>query len=163
VLPTARFISGREIIVSGGENRTIGFSKSAQQDESVLALIGEQLDDTILRNIPRENRLQLYKKLTQFLSTVEEREKLSLREAVTITLGTFLLSAGAGLVVVFPFLVIDTVVKALNISNLCGILLLFFVGYRRAFERNFLSKLIMGFSSACIGIIIIVITVILGG
>jgi VIT1/CCC1 family predicted Fe2+/Mn2+ transporter len=145
------------------ENKTIEYSKSAQQNESALSLIGEQLDDTILRNIPRENRLQLYKKLTQYLSAVNERETLSLHEAVTILLGTFLLSAGAGLVVVFPFFVIDNALQALNVSNLAGILLLFIVGYLRAFDRNLLSKISMGFVSAGIGIIITVITVVLGG
>lgn len=145
------------------ENKTIEFSKSPQQNESALSLIGEQLDDTILRNIPGENRLQIYEKLTQFLSTVHEREKLTPRQAVTIVLGTFLLSAGAGLVVVFPFFIIDNVKQALIVSNLSGIFLLFIIGYSRAFERNFLSRIILGTGSAFIGIIIAGITIVLGG
>jgi VIT1/CCC1 family predicted Fe2+/Mn2+ transporter len=107
--------------------------------------------------------VQLYQKLTRFLSTVDEREKLSPRQALTIIFGTFLLSSGAGLVVVFPFFVIDDVMQALILSNISGILLLFIVGYSRAFERNFLSRIINGFASAFIGIIISVITVVLGG
>jgi len=145
------------------ENKTIELSKKAGQKEPALTLIGEQLDDTILRNIPQENRLHLYEKLVQFLSTVQEREKFSALGALTIVFGTFLLSAGAGLIVVAPFFLIDNVLQALNVSNLCGILLLFGVGYTRALQRNFLSKIIMGFASSCIGIIISAITVILGG
>jgi VIT1/CCC1 family predicted Fe2+/Mn2+ transporter len=145
------------------ENKTIELAKSEEGDDSAISLIGEQLDDTILRNIPGENRVQLYQKLTRFLSTVDEREKLSPGQAFTIILGTFLLSSGAGLVVVFPFFVIDNVTQALVLSNISGILLLFIVGYSRAFERNSLSRIINGFASAFIGIIISVITVILGG
>ena len=145
------------------ENKTIELAKSEENDDSAISLIGEQLDDTILRNIPGENRVQLYQKLTRFLSTVDEREKLSPRQALTIIFGTFLLSSGAGLVVVFPFFVIDDVMQALILSNISGILLLFIVGYSRAFERNFLSRIINGFASAFIGIIISVITVVLGG
>ncbi|HNQ25752.1 MAG TPA: hypothetical protein PKG69_03430 [Methanoregulaceae archaeon] len=145
------------------ENKTIELSKRGEGKGPALSLIGEQLDDTILRNIPKENRLPLYEKLVQFLSTVQEREKFSARGALTIVIGTFLLSAGAGLIVVAPFFLIDNVTQALNVSNLCGIFLLFLVGYTRAFDRNLLSKIMMGFASSCIGILISAITVILGG
>lgn len=145
------------------ENKTIEFSKKARESESALALIGEQLDDTILRNIPGEKKHELYEKLSQFLSTVQEREIISLREAVIIIIGTFLLSAGAGFIIVFPFFVIDEISQALIVSNLCGILLLFVVGYTRALERTFFSRIVLGLSSAFIGIIITLITVALGG
>jgi VIT1/CCC1 family predicted Fe2+/Mn2+ transporter len=145
------------------ENRIIQLSKSAQQKESALSLIGEQLDDTILRNIPKENRFLLYDKLSQFLSSADNREKVSPREAITIVCGTFLLSAGAGLIVVSPFYVIGNVEQALKISNFAGILLLFGVGYFRALDSNFFSRVIYGFGSSLIGIIIAGITIVLGG
>jgi len=145
------------------ENRIIQSSKSARQDESAIPLIEEQLDDTILRNIPRENRLQLYEKLTEYLSGVDTREKLSWHEAVTIILGTFIRSAGAGLIVVTPFFVLHNVEQALILSNVLGIFLLFGVGYFRALDRNFFSKVIFGFGSSFIGIIIAVITIVSGG
>ena len=145
------------------ENKTIELSKRGEGKGPALSLIGEQLDDTILRNIPMENRRPLYEKLVQFLSSVQEREKFSAGGALTIVIGTFLLSAGAGLIVVAPFFLIDNVTQALNVSNLCGIFLLFLVGYTRAFDRNLLSKIMMGFASSCIGILISAITVILGG
>jgi VIT1/CCC1 family predicted Fe2+/Mn2+ transporter len=145
------------------ENRIIQLSKSAQENESAIPLIEEQLDDTILRNIPRDHRLKLYEKLTDYLSGVDTREKLSSNEALTIILGTFILSAGAGVIVVAPFFVIDNVVQALNVSNLLGIVLLFVVGYFRALDKNFFSKVIFGFGSSLIGIIIAGMTIILGG
>ncbi|MCE5298798.1 MAG: hypothetical protein MUE45_01585 [Methanoregulaceae archaeon] len=145
------------------ENKVIEFSKSPRQNESALSLIGEQLDDTILRNIPKENRLQLYEKLIQFLSGVEAKEYITPLQAVTIALGTFLLSAGAGLFVVFPFFIIPDVQKALIVSNLSGIFLLFGVGYLRAFDRDLFSKVLFGLGSSMVGIIIAAITVIFGG
>lgn len=145
------------------ENRIIQLSKSAQEDESAIPLIEEQLDDTILRNIPHDYRLKLYEKLTDYLSGVDAREKLSSNEALTIILGTFILSAGAGVIVVAPFFVIDNVVQALNVSNLLGIVLLFVVGYFRALDKNLFSKVIFGFGSSLIGIIIAGMTIILGG
>jgi VIT1/CCC1 family predicted Fe2+/Mn2+ transporter len=145
------------------ENTIIQFSKSGNQKEFALSLIGEQLDDTILRNIPKENRVQLYEKLSQFLSGAESREKVSFREAATIVSGTFLLSAGAGLLVVTPFFLIENVEQALKISNLVGIFLLFGVGYFRALDRNVFSRVIFGLGSSLIGIVIAGITIVLGG
>jgi VIT1/CCC1 family predicted Fe2+/Mn2+ transporter len=145
------------------ENTIIQFSKSARQAESAIPLIEEELDDTILRNIPRENRLQLYEKLTGFLSGVDNREKLSSHDAITIILGTFILSAGAGVIVVAPFFVIDNVIQALKVSNVLGIVLLFVVGFFRALDKNFFSKVIFGFGSSMIGIIIAGMTILLGG
>jgi len=145
------------------ENKVIEFSKSPHQNESAISLIEEQLDDTILRNLPKENRLQLYDKLTQYLSNVNKREKLSSHEAITIVVGTFIMSSAAGLIVVSPFFVINNVQKALILSNVFGIFLLFGVGYFRAVDRNFFSKMTLGFSSSLIGIIIAGVTVVLGG
>ena len=145
------------------ENKVIEFSKSPHQNESAISLIEEQLDDTILRNLPKENRLQLYDKLTQYLSNVHKREKLSSHEAITIVVGTFIMSSAAGLIVVSPFFVINNVQKALILSNVFGIFLLFGVGYFRAVDRNFFSKMTLGFASSLIGIIIAGVTVVLGG
>jgi len=145
------------------ENTIIQFSKSPQQNESAIPLIGEQLDDTILRNIPRENRLQLYEKLTGFLAGVDKREKLSSHDAMTIILGTFILSAGAGCIVVAPFFVFQDVEQALKVSNLLGILLLFAVGYFRALDRDLFSKVMFGLGSSMVGIVIAGITIVLGG
>ena len=145
------------------ENKIIQFSKSAAEAGSAVDLIGEQLDDTILRNIPPENRTLLYEKLVSYLSTVGGREKLTSREAATIIGGTFILSAAAGLIIVSPFFFIDRVDWALAVSNLLGIFLLFGVGYFRAVEKDALSRLLMGLGSSMIGIIIAGITVVLGG
>lgn len=145
------------------ENRIIQISKSAQLDESAIPIIEEQLDDTILRNIPRLNRRQLYENLTRYLSTVDVREKLSPRDCITIILGTLIRSSAAGVIIVIPFFVIHNVGHALSISNLAGILLLFGVGYCRAPDKDFFSKVLFGFGTSFIGIMIAAITVVLGG
>ncbi|RPJ51789.1 MAG: hypothetical protein EHJ95_04890 [Methanobacteriota archaeon] len=145
------------------ENRIIELSHSAQQKESPRSLIGEQLDDTILRNIPREDRFQLYDKLSQVLSGVNSQKNVSTREAGTIVLGTFVRSAGAGLIVVAPFYVIGNVELALQISNLAGILLLFGIGYVRSLERDVISRVIFGIGTSLIGIVVAGITTLLGG
>jgi membrane protein CcdC involved in cytochrome C biogenesis len=146
------------------ENLMIRSSRSAKQSHLALPLIEEQLDDTVLRNIPKERRDRFYRKLVQLLSSAEDRKKTSFREGMKIVLGTFMLSVGAGSIVLVPFLFAHGDIKiALAISNILGITLLFAVGYMRSLEKGILSKIISGSTSALIGIIIAVITIVLGG
>jgi len=145
------------------ENTILQFSQLANEHESAVSYIREQLDDTILRNIPDEPRLKLYEKLVDYLSGIDTRGKLSINEAFSIMLGTCIRSAGAGLIIVIPFFVIPDVQLALRISNLAGIILLFGVGYSRARGRSLLPRIASGFGTSLIGIIIAGITIVLGG
>lgn len=145
------------------ENRIIGAARTGARDESLRALIGEELDDTILRTIPPADRSGLYDRLILYLSTLDIHERLGIRNAGTIILGTFLLSTGAGLLLVIPFFVIRDIRLALILSNLLGVLLLFSIGYSRAAGRAVLSRVRFGLATSFVGIIIALITVVLGG
>jgi len=144
------------------ENRIIELSKS-EEKEPAVTLVGEQLDDTILRNIPGEQRLQLYQRLVQFLSGANARGKLTARDGGTIIFGTFIRSAAAGFFVVLPFFLIHDIPMALRVSNLLGILLLFAVGCLRALDKDLTSRMAYGVGTSLIGIVIAGITVVLGG
>ena len=144
------------------ENRIIELSKSAETGPAV-ALVGEQLDDTILRNIPGEERLQLYQKLVLFLSGVNTRRQLTAIDGSIIVLGTLIRSAAAGAIVVTPLFLVPDAELGLRISNLLGVLLLFGVGYVRALNRDLPSRIANGVGASLIGIVIAVITIALGG
>jgi VIT1/CCC1 family predicted Fe2+/Mn2+ transporter len=152
----------REYIVRQ-ENRIIASSRSAAGNQAAVAMLGEQLDDSILRNVPRERRAELYEGLSRSLAGAADREKVTAREAGTLVLGTLVRSALAGLVIVAPFFLVDDLELALDASNLLGILLLFAVGYTRALDRDLASRLVNGLAAAMIGVIIAVITIALGG
>jgi VIT1/CCC1 family predicted Fe2+/Mn2+ transporter len=152
----------REYIVRQ-ENRIIASSRSAAGNQAAVAMLGEQLDDSILRNVPRERRAELYEGLSRSLAGAADREKVTPREAGTLVLGTLVRSALAGLVIVAPFFLVDDLELALDASNLLGILLLFAVGYTRALDRDLTSRLVNGLAAAMVGVIIAVITIALGG
>ncbi len=145
------------------ENKIIDLSRSPRNGEDAISLIREQLDDTVLRNISEENRQKLYQKLVDYLSDAGTKQKLSSRDALAIILNTFLVSTIAGLIVILPFLLVDDLNFALDTSNLLGISLLFIVGFFRAYERTLFAKIVSGFGTAIIGIIVAMITVIFGG
>ncbi|MDD1752999.1 MAG: VIT1/CCC1 transporter family protein [Methanotrichaceae archaeon] len=145
------------------ENKIIEFSKAAEKNEAAIPLIREELDDTILRNIDEKVRYKLYHQLVKHLAEVGMVRKPSARDAFNIISGTFVAASMAGLIVVLPFFLIDSPIYALRISNLLGISLLFISGYYRALERNLSNRIILGFGTAIIGIIIAAITTWLGG
>ncbi len=145
------------------ENRIIEYAQSDQHRETALSLIGEQLDDTILRNVPEKERLLFYDRLSRILPGAPAREGVSPRETAAILFGTFLMSAGSGAIVVLPFYIAADAAQALTVSNLAGILLLFGIGCLRALERGIVPKVLSGLGSALIGIIVAGITIVLGG
>jgi VIT1/CCC1 family predicted Fe2+/Mn2+ transporter len=145
------------------ENRIIEYSRSPEGSVEAISLIRDELDDTILRNVNEKNRGELYQKLVKHLSEVGTKGKLSLKDILSIVLGTSIASTIAGLFIVAPFFLMDNLTAALDISNLVGICLLFGIGYYRAHDRNLFTKVVMGFGTAIIGIVIAVITTFLGG
>jgi len=50
-----------------------------------------------------------------------------------------------------------------DISNMLGISLLFIIGYYRSHGQDLSAKLIIGLGTAAIGLIIAIITILLGG
>lgn len=145
------------------ENEVIDLSRSAEKRDDAIPLIREQLDDTILRNIKDEKRTELYRNLLEYLADGGIKRSPSGSDAFNIILGASLISTAAGIVVVAPFFLVDSIKTALNISNILGILMLFVIGYNRVYEKSARDRMIMGFGTAIIGIVIAVITILLGG
>jgi hypothetical protein len=145
------------------ENEIVAISKFPEKSESAVAMIRDELDDTILRNINEENRLGLYQKLVQYLSEFGSKQELSTRDAISIVAATFISSMVAAVLVTLPFFLIDDLRNALNISNLVCIILLFIAGYSRALDRSLNARLTSAIGTSFIGVIIAVVTIRLGG
>jgi len=145
------------------ENKIIDLSRPGQDRDEAMHLIREQLDDTILRNINYEKRTELYRNLMNHLDEVGAKRTPSRWDALAIISATFAISTAAGLAVVAPFFLVAGLKTALDISNMLGICLLFIIGYHRAYEKSASARMIMGFGTAVIGIVIAAVTILLGG
>lgn len=145
------------------ENKIIDLSRPGQDRDEAMHLIREQLDDTILRNINYEKRTELYRNLMNHLDEVGAKRTPSRWDALSIVSATFAISTAAGLAVVAPFFLVAGLKTALDISNMLGICLLFIIGYHRAYEKSASARMIMGFGTAVIGIVIAAVTILLGG
>ena len=145
------------------ENKIIDLSRPGQDQDEAMSLIREQLDDTVLRNINYEKRMELYLNLMRHLDEVGAKRKASRWDAISIICATFVISTAAGLAVVAPFFLVENLQTALDISNMLGICLLFVIGYHRAYEKSASARMIMGFGTAVIGMVIAAVTILLGG
>jgi len=145
------------------ENEIVAISKIPEKSESAVAMIRDELDDTILRNINEENRLGLYQKLVQYLSEFGRKQELSARDAISIVAATFISSTVAAVLVILPFFLIDDLQNTLNISNLVCIILLFIAGYSRALNRSLSARLTSAIGTSFVGVIIAAVTIRLGG
>ena len=145
------------------ENKIIDLSRPGQDQDEAISLIREQLDDTVLRNINYDKRTELYRNLMRHLHKAGAKRTASRWDALSIISATFVISTAAGLAVVVPFFLVENLQTALNISNMLGICLLFIIGYHRAYEKSASARMIMGFGTAVIGMVIAAVTILLGG
>ena len=145
------------------ENKIIDLSRPGQNQDEAMSLIREQLDDTVLRNINYEKRMELYRNLMRHLDEAGAKRTASRMDAIYIICATFVISTSAGLAVVAPFFLVESLQTALDISNILGICLLFVIGYHRAYEKSASARMIIGFGTAVIGMVIAAVTILLGG
>jgi VIT1/CCC1 family predicted Fe2+/Mn2+ transporter len=81
---------------------------------------------------------------------------------VKIAVGIFLLVFLSTFPVAIPFAFIQNVQQALRISNLVAIILMFICGWLLARYGGY-NKFLMGFTMTLLGIILVAITIVLGG
>ena len=146
----------------------ISDSKSKEKKSKALSMVKEELDDTILGSIEDSERKKLYEGIVEYLSKNELKKERAradfLRKLPHYLLGTSVLSAGTGVIVLLPFFIFrSNITLALNISDIIGVVALFAIGFYRTQDSSLTKKLSTGLISSLLGIIIIAITVVLGG
>ena len=125
-------------------------------------LVEGHLGDTVVDLLEDEDRKQIYQIVNKKLPGID-LGSVSIRDDIVTVLIAFGLVVGSSIVVMIPFLVIDPVMTALVVSNVLGIVLLFFMGYWREEAKGIGKKLTTGLLTAFIALIITVVTIVLGG
>ena len=128
----------------------------------VEGLVEGHLGDTVVDLLEDEDRKQIYQIVNKKLPGID-LGSVSIREDALTVLIAFGLVVGSSIVVMIPFLVIHPVMTALVVSNVTGIVLLFFMGYWREEAKGIGKKLTTGLLTAFIALIITVVTIVLGG
>ncbi len=143
------------------KNLIIRDAKKALRDQAATG-VDDSFADSLADYLDEEERKQLVDNVIAKLAESEEVKVPIKQDLVTIGMAIFLV-VGAAVVVILPFLVIPNVLDALLVSNLTGIVLLFFVGIWREESSKITKKLTTGVGTALMAAIITFVTVALGG
>jgi VIT1/CCC1 family predicted Fe2+/Mn2+ transporter len=145
------------------KRKKIQAASSASGDAGTLQqLVEDHLGDTLVDSLEDEDRKQIYQILEKKIPQVD-LGSVSIRDDLLTVLIAFGLVVGSSVIVMIPFLFVDPLLTAIVVSNITGIVLLFFMGYWREESAKISRKLVTGGITALIALIITVVTVALGG
>ena len=125
-------------------------------------LIDSAMADTYLDYLDEKDRKDVVEKISQGMKK-DDPPSGSLKEDLTIIAITVGLVLGTGAFVVLPFYLMDDLGDALVTSNIMCILVLFIMGFYRRETKNLVEKMGSGIVTALVGVIITLVTVMLGG
>ncbi len=150
------------------KKKLISLAASPDGGERARSLIEQNLDETLVGELDNEEKERIYKKVLEKLPKTEAGKVPLKDDAITVFLAFALVVGSAVLVLVPFFFVLDekspsVILDALLVSNILGILLLFFMGYWREEEPRITKKIWTGSMTALIAVIITGFTIVLGG
>jgi len=145
------------------EKHIVELAREDGKKEDAMLQVKAQLDDSILRNIEPTKRERLYEALISELAGADQVKGLDRGWALRIITGTIFLSAMAGVVILSPIYFLEPLSTAILVSNVMGILLLFAVGFNRGKGSSLPIRLVGATAVATLGLIIALITTLLGG
>jgi VIT1/CCC1 family predicted Fe2+/Mn2+ transporter len=125
-------------------------------------LIDSAIKDTYLDYLEEADRKEVMEKISMGMQR-EAPPSSSLKDDFTTIAITVGLVLGTGAFVLVPFYLIDDLGDALVASNIMCIMVLFILGFYRKETNNLAEKMGSGIVTALVGVIITVVTVILGG
>ena len=146
----------------GRQSRVVHAVQSAPDDETALRMVAMEVDDPLEALTTEEERAQIHRWILELARRTPAR-------AVRVTKDDFLTGLAAALLVflatvpvVIPFVVVPDTWLATRLSNLTGLVLLFLLGHRWA-KLTGSSPAKTGFGVAAVGVVLVLVTIALGG
>ncbi|TMB20128.1 MAG: hypothetical protein E6J71_09910 [Deltaproteobacteria bacterium] len=150
------------LVERGRKLRLVREVLSAPTDEAALQQIGRELDGPLMTLTTPQERLQLHGWVLEILRRGGSEEARVERQDLLGGLAASLLVLLATFPVVVPFLVIPDPNLATRISNLIGLVLLFLLGVRwRQIVGGRSIRIATGLT--LVGVVLVLITIVLGG
>jgi VIT family len=149
------------MLAEKGHGRTIlNFVRKTSKEEKAREFIADALPPIVTSVLQKEDLENMRKAL---LKIPESNLKIRITmKDIKIALGIFLLVFLSTFPVAIPFAFIHKVQLALRISNLIAIVFMFICGWLLARYGGY-NKLLMGFIMTLLGVILVAITIALGG
>jgi hypothetical protein len=146
----------------GRRARIVRAALSAPTEESALASVGEELDDRLAPLTTAEERLTIYRWVLELARRAQQEKVRVRREDLFGGIAAGLLVILATIPIVVPYLLIQNPHAAARVSHLTGLTLLFLVGasWGRAAGG---SGWRLGLGLTALGLLLVGVTVVLGG
>lgn len=151
-----------KVMDRGRYSRLIEFSKSAADPGKVEAAVEKELDPVIIGLLDEDKKKEIYEKVVDGIISSKPKEVGILKSDFLSGLAYLLLMIVSGFPVTLPFFFVKNLAIAVRVSNVAAMLMLFGAGYEwgRQTGRN---KLVTGLVMVLLGLIIVAVTVALGG
>jgi hypothetical protein len=150
------------LTVRSGKWRLVRAVQNAPDPEGALQAIRQELEPQLAPISGSQEREALYRSISQQLAHMKPRRSQVTREDVYGAIACFLLVVISCLPAGVPFLIFSHPTRALRVSNLLLIGMLFFVGHKWA-QYAHTNRLLTGLAMVAIGLVLVGVAILLGG
>lgn len=129
-------------------------------------MIEEDLEDTYVDLLADDEKNVLYEKVLANLSQPKSKEKSPIKDDIITIFLDMCLNLGACLVIIIPLILLQNVLaipQLVNLAVVIAIVLMFFIGVWTETRKGVWIRARKGIIYAVLGIVITVLTYILGG
>jgi hypothetical protein len=148
------------------KNLTANYAKALKERDVSLKMVEEDLQDTYVDVLNEEEKKDIYENVVANLSKIESKEKVPIKDDIITILLDLSLNLGACLVIIFPLILLRNVLgipQLVNLAVVIAIILMFIIGVWTETRKGLLIKARKGMIYSVLGIIITLLTYILGG
>ena len=148
------------------KNQITNYAKGLKQSDVSLKMVEEDLQDTYIDVLSEDEKKTIYENVVANLSKAESKEKVPIKDDIITIILDMSLNLGACLVIIIPLLLLRNVLGILQLLNLAviiAVILMFIIGVWTETRKGLLIKAWKGTLYSILGIIITLLTYILGG
>ena len=161
IVDGAMFVLGR-LFERGRQARLVGAVRAAGDDAAALRIVAHEIDARLEALTTGEEREQVHRCILALARRTQPRPVRVSGDDVLGGIAAALVVFLATVPIVVPFLVVPDANLATRLSNATGLVLLFGLGYLWA-KFTGANPLRTGFGVAAVGVVLVVVTIALGG
>jgi VIT1/CCC1 family predicted Fe2+/Mn2+ transporter len=144
------------------ERQLVEKIKRAKNKSTALNAVRRDLKDTLVEVMPKTAREHVYEHIAEVLERSKPKKVKLTQKDILGALWSFALVFSVAIPIVIPYLIFPTRAEMIYASDIIATSLLFLVGYMWAHYTNW-NKVLTGLIFVLIGVVISVVTVVLGG
>ena len=148
------------------KNLIAKYAIDQRQKDASLKMVEADLEDSYVDLLDEDEKKNIYESVISKLSQSEKKQRVPIKNDLITIFLDFGLNLGACLVIVFPLLLLRNVLavsELVTLAVIIAIFLMFIIGFWTETRKELFFKAKKGTMYAALGVIITVLTYILGG